>query len=299
MRKEHRVSKVLVTGSEGFLGRVTCSILEQRGFNIRRFDLELGQNILSFSQIRDACQDVDAVIHLAGPCSALMFFENPNHSWKVAIEGTINVLRAFNRRVVFPSTCTLYGNNLVLVKETHPLPPPPNLYAASKVECERLCLLHPNAKILRIFTGYGPSEQDKGRYASPAYKFTQSVKKGERPLVYGNGTQKRDFIYETDVAEALILALETTSKEKIFNIGAGVATSFLDVIQILNELTGTRFEPIFKKPPKGYVSSIVADITKTKAELGFDPKITPKEGLEKTAHTRKLQVMTVTGEVDD
>lgn len=290
--KNEKLQSVLVTGSEGFLGQVTCNLLVQKGYDVRKFDLKLGQNILFSSQIKDACKKVDAIIHLAGPCSALMFFENPNQSWKTAVEGTMNVLSAFNGRLVFPSTCTLYGNTFGerCSRENDPLPPPPNLYAASKVECERLCLLHPNARIVRIFTGYGMSERDKGEYASPIFKFAQSMKKGERPLIYGSGRQKRDLVYETDIAEAIILTLETESEERIFNIGTGMATSFLNVIQFLNELMGSHIEPIFKTPPEGYVSSIVADTTKARLELGFEPKIIPKEGLTRILKSQPAEL---------
>ena len=149
------MKRVLVTGSEGFIGRPICHKLLSLGYEVIPFDKRLGLDATRQEDVIKAASNANAVIHLGGPCSMLMFQENPQRSWIEAIKGMKNILRYCPGRIVFPSTGTLYGQSNLPVLEDKELPPPPNLYAAAKIECERLCfqaVSHgADVRILRIF----------------------------------------------------------------------------------------------------------------------------------------------------
>jgi nucleoside-diphosphate-sugar epimerase len=276
--------KILVTGSDGFLGKAVCSALGNKNYSVVSYDLVAGQNILYTEQLKEALYEIDGVIHLAAPCTPSMFYQDLTSAWNNAVVGMSNLLALYQGRIVFPSTCTLYGDFQFPVKENFKLPLPPNYYAASKVECERLCFLNNikggDCKVARIFTGYGAEEQ-KCEYASPVFKFIQSISKGEQLFIYGDGKQVRDFIFVDDIANALVSILETKSTEVIFNIGTGNGTSFLEILELLKQEMGSVFQPVFQSSPKGYVSSIVADISLARRELGFNPTVSIQEGIRK------------------
>ena len=225
-----------MTGSEGFIGRPICQKLISLGYEVMSFDRKLGQDATREEDVIKVASYAEAVIHLGGPCSMLMFQENPHRSWVETIRGMKNILRYCSGRIVFPSTCTLYGESLLPVREDKELPPPPNLYAAAKMECERLCfqaaIRGADVRILRIFTGYGPGELQKGPYASPLMHFARNMLSGQRPVVYGDGTQIRDFVHIDDIVEFLVRGLETRSRERLFNVGSGKGTSFLKVLRM-------------------------------------------------------------------
>jgi len=274
--------RILVTGSKGFIGKNLLQHLKsRRDYEVEGFDIKDGQDVLNINHVRKAVRDVDVVVHLAGKSSSHHFFEDPLKAWRTNVEGTANIVNELSReaKIIFLSTGTIYGDSAKPARESDPLPIPPNLYALSKLEGERLCLLHGNCVILRVFTGYGVGEEHKGAYASPIYKFVKSMLKGEPPLIYGDGKQVRDCIYISDIIKVIEFFIRNNPKHKILNVGTGVGTDFLSVIQIINNLLGTEISPVFTQPPKGYVGSIVADINLLKQEMDFNP-ISIEEGIK-------------------
>ena len=287
MRKVHSRKSILVTGSSGFIGKAITDILVDRGYDVIRFDRQEGNDVLDRARLKTALSHADGVIHLGSPSSMLDHLKDRTGSWNNAITGLVNILELYKGRIVFPSTCTLYGSSEFPASETLQLPEPSNPYAAVKVECERLCLLYNlkgrNSKIVRIFTGYGPEEWQKS-YPSPVTNFIKEIYKGKNPSVYGDGTQVRDFVFIDDIVNCLVMVLETQSHEYIFNVGTGKATSFIEVIQLINRAMGIHSEPLFGKndPPERYAQSIVADLTLSHLELGYKPSITIEEGIKRT-----------------
>jgi UDP-glucose 4-epimerase len=280
------MNRVLVTGSEGFLGRSVCRKLEVHGYEVVRFDKQLGQNVLEESHVKSVLRNGTAVIHLGAPCSALMFLESPQESWNETVSGMKNILEYCSGRIVLPSTCTVYGESRDPALEDRELPPPPNLYAAAKRECEKLCFLKNitggDIKVLRIFTGYGPGEWSKGKYASPMMHFIQDILAGRQPKIYGDGTQVRDFIFIDDVVEFIVNATKTESKEVVFNVGTGRGTSLLAVLDMIKVRLGSNIQPEFVELPDGYVGSIVADISRAMKELKYSARTDVEEGISKT-----------------
>ncbi len=277
---------ILVTGSEGFLGKAIRRGLVYRGYNVAGFDKKKGHNVVDRLAVEKALHGKAAVVHLGSPCSALMFAESPKEAWFETIRGMANILKYSSGRVIFASTCTLYGDSPRPVSEEHELPAPPNLYAAAKLECERLSLLSTIAgkdiKILRIFAGYGPEEWTKGKYASPVMHFIRALIERKKPIIYGAGTQVRDFIFIDDIVEFTIRALETSSNEKLFNIGSATGTSFLNLVELIQEKLDFKAAARFVRPPEGYVPSIVANTCVATRELGYSARVGIEEGLEIT-----------------
>jgi UDP-glucose 4-epimerase len=276
--------KVLVTGSSGFLGTAVSALLTARGYEVLPFDLVSGPDVTVESDLRPALEAADAVVHLAAPCSALMFRETPVESWDTTIRGMANVLQYARGRVVLASTCTLYGDSPLPVTEDHLLPAAPNLYAAGKLECERLCFLSAltrgtDVKICRVFSGYGPGERFKGPYASPVMHFLRDLHHGRRPRIFGDGSQIRDFVYIDDVAAHLVAALETKSKEYLFNVGTGLGTSFLEMTNLIGAALGREANPELVPAPPGYVANVVSDPSRSIRELGLKAQVGFAEGI--------------------
>ncbi len=279
-----RRKTILVTGSSGFIGSALCEKLILLGLEVIPYDLKIGRDVLNKAQIKEFLSGVDTVIHLASPSSSLMFYKSPEKCMRTALEGLRNVLNDWSGHLIFPSTCTIYGNSKNPVTEKKSLPFFPNRYAESKVRSEELCLSATTngtrVTILRIFSGFGPGEAHKGEYASPVYKFINNLVQNKEIIVYGTGRQVRDFIYIDDITSAIIKSIEYAGHEKIFNIGSGIATTFGDLITFSTQILLKKAICRYVNPPDGYVPSIVADINLANKELSFSPTITLNKALK-------------------
>jgi len=132
----------------------------------------------------------------------------------------------------------------------------------------------------RYMSVYGPKEEGKGVFANLVSQFLWAMKKGENPVIYGDGSQTRDFVYVKDVVSANMLAMERGHGGEIFNVGTGTATSLNALITLLNKLLGTSITPKYvDMPVKNYISTQLADVSKIKSKLGFEPQYTLEEGI--------------------
>jgi UDP-glucose 4-epimerase len=280
--------RVLVTGSEGFIGRSLMARLERRGYEPVGYDLVHGNDVLDEAKLRDALVGVDAVIHLAGPSSARMFVESPEAASHTTVRGIQNVLAHFSGRVVFPSSSAAYGSADTACSERAALPDPSTLYASAKLTGERLCLdlnaRGGNARIARLFPCYGPGEVSKGRYASALFHFANDMLSGRELIVYGNGEQKRDLLHVDDAVTGLVKLLETNSHEHIFNIGTGHSTMFAEVLEWLGRYTRRHANVVRRPAPQGYAAGCVADTTIARRELNFQATVSIERGLEDLVH---------------
>jgi len=192
------------------------------------------------------------------------------------------------RRFIFPSSSTVYGESAPPWNEDSNVTAPVNWYAASKATGELLCKHYSQYRnletvALRIFCGYGPGEQHKGRYASPPSLFIKEMISGRPPEIWGDGSQERDLVYIDDIVEALVLAATSSSYGDTINIGTGSPTSFLDLVSRINHILGVSLVPRFIQPKMSkYLQKTVADTTKAERILGFRPKTSLMEGLTKT-----------------
>ncbi len=184
--------------------------------------------------------DVDVVYFFASPSSQILFNYAPEYCWNETVYGFRNVLEFCamkNIKLVYPSSATVYNGN--------------NPYAQCKAALEAIHKMsgYKNILGLRIFAGYG-KEAHKGEYASIIYQFIDAMKHGNRPVIFGDGEQTRDFIYVDDIADAIIAK---TDEVGVIDIGTGISTSFNDVVDLINQELGTSIQPLYIAAPTQYI----------------------------------------------
>jgi len=247
-------------------------------------------DLRSFHIVRDAVRGCDYVLHQGALPSVPRSIKDPITSNEVNINGTLHILEAARefgvKRVVFASSSSVYGNNATLPKvETMPVAPL-SPYALTKYAGERYCqvfhaLYGVETVALRYFNVFGPNQDPTSQYSAVIPKFIKMIKEGRRPVIYGDGTQSRDFTYVSNNVEANLLACTAPDVAgEVFNIACGERYTLLDLVHTINEILGTRVEPLFEPPRPGDVKHSLADIEKAKRMLGFEVKVKFREGLE-------------------
>ncbi|MFN4133677.1 MAG: NAD-dependent epimerase/dehydratase family protein [Candidatus Hadarchaeales archaeon] len=300
--------KILVTGGAGFIGSNIVRRALERGWEVRVLDnLFLGssenlKDIMSDIEflrgdvrdekiVKKAVRGVDFIFHQAAASSSQMFVPDPGLGISVNIIGFANILRHACeegvKRVIHASTSTIYGSLPTPFREDMHIPRCGNFYSMTKFAAEHLAKTYTAEKGLetvglRYFSVYGPGERPKGKYANLITQFVWGMKKGERPVIYGDGTQTRDFIHVNDVVRANLLAAQKKGVAgEVFNVGTGKPISVNNAAELLNEYLGTDIKPIYKPNPiVGYVYKHQADTTKAKRMLGFEAKIPFEKGLK-------------------
>ena len=299
--------KVLVTGGAGFIGSHVVDRLVSDGFLVRVIDnLSTGKlanisqhfekgtvdfvkgDIRDFEVVRKCVYDVNAIVHLAAITSVPFSFKQPEMTFETNVTGTLNLLNccveAKVRKFVFISSCAVYGEPKYLpVDELHPTKPI-SPYAESKLLGERHCLDF-NMKhtlksvILRLFNVYGP-RLAVNDYSGVITKFIDRIKQKMPLVIYGDGSQSRDFVSVYDVVEAVLKALgnEEVAGE-IFNIGFGAATSVNDLAKYLLDLARLNLGISHKEPRTGDIKNTFADISKAEKLLGYKPAVSLQNGL--------------------
>lgn len=292
--------KVIVTGGAGFIGTnlVEKLVNDNEVLVIDNLHTGSNQNLKEFESenlkvVNDDAQtitkmdfDADVVFHLGFYSASPMYRNNPMLVSEV-VAGMIAVLEYAKERqvpVVFSSTSSIYNG----VKPPHRediIPDVTDLYTEGRIAAERLGLLYQklhgvNVAAMRFFSVYGYHEKAKDGYANLATQFLWAMKKDEAPVIYGDGEQRRDFIFAGDVADALIKASEVKGFE-IFNVGYGKNYSLNELVDKLNKMLGKDIRPKYiPMPVKNYVMETLADTTKMRSKLGFTPKVTLDEGLQ-------------------
>ena len=301
-------NRVLVTGGAGFIGSHLMTRLLKEGFEVVVLDnlstgglenLELcleNENfrfvkgsIIDEQMVRDALKDVEAVFHLAAITSVPYSVEYPDVTREVNVDGTRKLLEeclsAGVERFIYVSSCAVYGEPEYLpIDEEHPARPV-SPYAESKLEAERLCREFQKAyglktTIVRPFNVYGPRMKG-GRYGGVIARFIERLRLNKPPIIYGDGTQTRDFVHVWDIINALMLTLNNQKAiGEIFNVASGVATSIGQLAKLVMELSGVDgLKPLYRPARNGDIKHSYADISKAKARLGYEPKISLKEGV--------------------
>lgn len=304
--------RYLVTGGAGFVGSHIVQALVMRGECVRVLDnfctgrrdnlaFPIADQGLTGSveivegDIRDrdivcwAMRDVDYVLHQAALVSVPQSMADPLATHAVNVDGTLNVLEAAHkarvRRLVFASSCSVYGGNddLPLRETTAPRPLSP--YAASKLIGEIYCQTFFSAYglptvCLRYFNVHGPRQNPRGEYAAVIAKFASLMKAGQSPVIYGDGQQTRDFVYVSDIVRANLLACEhPEAAGRVFNVASGEGVSLLDLVDTLNRLLGTHLYPQFAPERKGDIRHSVGDGSQLAGVLQFRVETSLAEGL--------------------
>jgi UDP-glucose 4-epimerase len=299
----------LVTGGAGFIGSHVVDELVQRNEPVRVIDnfstgkreniahnLEhitfIEGDLTDLETARQAVDGVDYVLHLAAIPSVPRSVANPLASNEANVTGTLNLLVAARdagvQRVVYSSSSSVYGDSPELPKReampTHPLSP----YAVAKLAGENYCVAFHQVYglptvCLRYFNVFGPRQDPASQYAAVIPKFITWMLRGERPIVYGDGLQSRDFTYVANVVEANLLACQSErAVGQVMNAALGGRVSLLELIQALNGILGADLSPKFEPERPGDVKHSQADTTRMEGLLGFAPVVDFDEGLRRT-----------------
>jgi UDP-glucose 4-epimerase len=299
--------RVLVTGGAGFIGSHVVDRLVDDGCWVRVVDnlstgrlenisghLERGKVDFVEGDVRDASVAkksvvaVDAVVHLAAVISVPFSVENPRFTFDVNVKGTINLLRACAEakvgKLVFVSSCAVYGESKFLpVTEEHPTNPI-SPYAESKLAAEKFCLgFHEKqllrSVVLRLFNVYGP-RQGVNDYSGVITRFIDQGSRGLPLIIYGDGWQTRDFVNIRDVVQAVSSAIEREYAEgKVFNIGFGVPISINELAETFLESAKLDLQILHEEPRLGEIRHSYADISKAEKLLIYRPKVSLRDGL--------------------
>ncbi len=303
--------KYLVTGGAGFIGSNLVKKLLEMNEDVRildNFATGKRENILlyidnphltviegdlrSFHIVRTAVKGVDYILHQGALPSVPRSINDPITTNDVNILGTLNILEAAKefgvKRVICASSSSIYGNSETLPKvETMPVNPM-SPYALTKYAQERYCQIYYNlygleTVALRYFNIFGPNQDPTSQYSAVIPKFIKLMSEDKEPVIYGNGTQSRDFTFVDNVVFANLLACNAEKATgEIINIACGESYTLLDLVKMINEILGKNIKPRFASERPGEVKHSLASIGKAKEVLGYEVKVDFKEGLTRT-----------------
>lgn len=304
------MQRVLVTGGAGFIGSHLCNKLVDEGFDVVCLDnLSTGsekniEHLINKDNFKFHRLDItwewldfgkiDYIFHLASPASPVDYQKFPEETATVNSMGTIGMLKqAANHKAKFllASTSEIYGD-----PKEHPQKEtywgnvnsfgPRSCYDESKRFAETMTYIYLqkhqlDGRVIRIFNTYGPKMQkDDGRVVS---NFINQAIKGEPLTIYGDGSQTRSFCYVSDMVEGICKAMfEEGTKGEVFNLGNPSEFTMLELAGKIKKMTNSESELIHKDLPKDDPKQRCPDITKAKEKLGWEPKVSVDEGLQKT-----------------
>ncbi len=301
----------LVTGGAGFIGSNIAHELVRRGDRVRvldnfatgrrgnlagiedRVDLIEG-DLRRPADVEKAVEGADVVLHQGALGSVPRSIADPVTSHEANATGTLHVLQAARaagvRRVVYASSSSVYGDTPTLPKVEDMPPAPQSPYAVTKLAGELYCRVFSGihgmeAISLRYFNVFGPRQDPASQYAAVIPKFVRGMLRGERPVIFGDGTQSRDFTFVENVVAANLLAARAPAAAlcgAVCNVACGERFTLLDLVGTLNEILGTRLEPVFQPPRPGDVRHSHAAIGRAEELLGFRPGVRFAEGLRRT-----------------
>ena len=294
--------KALVTGGAGFIGSNLVEALVD-DYEVTVLDnLHTGSmdNLKSVQKdvkfIKGSCNNCldlgleqhEIIFHLGIPSSSPMYKKDPFLVGE-AINGMVAIMELAKKsgtaKVVFASSSSLYNGLPTPHKETASILAT-DYYTEARLAIERIAELYNQLygidyAALRFFSVYGPHELAKGSYANMISQFLWTMQEGKAPVIYGDGTQTRDFTFVKDVTAAMIMAAGKGTG--VFNLGTGKSYSFNYVADLLNEKLGTSLKPVYMENPiKNYVKDTLADTSKMKEHLGFEAKWSLEAGLDET-----------------
>ncbi|MDL0118819.1 NAD-dependent epimerase/dehydratase family protein [Halobacterium salinarum] len=295
-------NRILVTGGAGFIGSNLANHLAADNDVVALDNGYLGtpENLSEAVEYVEADvldddlpTDVDVVFHLAALSSRQMLEENPREGARVNIEGFVNVVEQAHAEgcdtIVYASTSSAYGSR------TEPSPEDMDLEAAtgydgSMLGRERYAEYYNNyydditcagMRFFSVYQGYGGNEAHKGEYANTISQFADKIASGESPVLWGDGSQTRDFTHVDDIVRGLVRAGEE-ELVGVYNLGTGEPHSFNEMVQLINDALGTDVEPEYEPIPlENYVHDTCADISKIKEATGWEPQISFEEGVER------------------
>lgn len=293
--------KFAITGGAGFIGSHLVKYLLNKGHDISVIDnLARGKmdnlkgvendidffkiDITNYSEMKNALKQIDGVFHEAALTSVPESFTKTDEYRRVNIGGSENVFklsREFGFKVVFASSASVYGNTTIIPIEENFKRKPINPYGITKLEAEYLAEKYSKIESqiigLRYFNVYGTGQTQD--YAGVITKFLESLSKGKPPIIFGDGSQVRDFISVYDVCRANLLSMKSNVKYGFFNIGTGITTSIKNLTNLMIRLSGNSLMPVYENLPKGDIQLSQSNILLSKNHFSWEPKIRLEEGL--------------------
>lgn len=305
------MARYLITGIAGFIGSSLARAVLARGGEVRGIDnlttgkLEnlaeivgqidfLNADLLNSEAVHKACRGVDYVFHQAAIPSVPRSVLDPIGSNRANVDGTVNLLVAARnaevKRVVFAASSSAYGDTPTLPKReempTNPLSP----YAVSKLAGEYYMTSFYRCYgletvSLRYFNIFGPRQDPTSPYSGVLAKFISQMLRGKAPIIFGDGTQSRDFTYVDNAVQANLLACEALTPDvagQVFNIAAGRRVDLNETVRILKKLTDYTGDVEYAEPRAGDVKHSLADLSRAEKHLGYRASVDFEEGLRRT-----------------
>ncbi len=309
------MKKVLVTGGAGFIGSNFCNLNREKYEIVVLDNLLLGDEKNLHKDIKfilgDACDyqtlqncdsDFDIILHFAGTSSAPMFLPDFDKGYKNSVDSFLNVLKFSKecgaKKVLYASTSSIYGNQELPLTEKKKVFPT-NYYSVSKLFYENAASAFHNLNKgidtigFRFMSVYGPNEEAKGQFANVLSQFIWDFARGKSPIIFGDGTQSRDFTNVVDIVSAITGAIEYEKKlgNEIFNIGTGKAVTLNKMIEIIRKVMKTELEPKYIENPvkENYIAAQMADISKISSVLGFNPSIDLETGIANQVRDLRIE----------
>jgi UDP-glucose 4-epimerase len=300
----------LVTGGAGFIGSHIAAALSAAGARVRVLDdLSTGHTenleeiggavefvrgeLTDADALERAVAGVEVVFHEAAIPSVPRSVEDPEATHRACVEGTFALLvaarRAGVRRVVYAASSSAYGDQPTLPKVEDMRPEPLSPYAAAKLVGEYYCQVWSRVYgfetvALRYFNVFGPRQDPSSQYSGVISRFISALASGDRPVIYGDGEQSRDFTYVSNVVDGNLRAAESgEAVGRVINVATGRRTTLNELLDALKHLTGrTDTEAEYRETRVGDVRHSLADIQSARELLGYEPQIGLEEGLRHT-----------------
>jgi UDP-glucose 4-epimerase len=298
----------LVTGGAGFIGSHLVEALVDRGHVVRVLDnfstgnadnlaevegrirLIVG-DLMDFALVREAVQGADYVFHEAAPVEPALTAADPMATHHGGATGTLHVLMAAHqasvKRVIYASSCCVYGPANGLPRHEEEPTQPLSLYAVAKLTGEQHCIgftgIYGLETVrLRYFNVFGPRQPSSSPYSTKVAQILSDMMAGRRPVIHGGTLDQQDLIYVDDVVHAnLLAALAPRVAGRVYNIACGRPTTTLELVTRINTILGTQIQPIGVFPSPGEEQHNLADVTKAETELGFCSSTDLEQGLRR------------------
>jgi UDP-glucose 4-epimerase len=302
--------RILVTGGAGFIGSHLVEALLEEGFQVRVVDnlatgsranlTHLGNDydwiegdLADFDVCRQAAQGVAYVLHQAAIPSVPRSVREPILSHASGPTATLNMLEAARqagvRRFIFAASSSAYGETTALPKREDMLPQPLSPYAAGKLAGEAYVFTYAHTMgldgvSLRYFNIFGPRQDPSSPYSGVISIFAQRMSQGLHPIIFGDGTQTRDFTYVANAVTANLAAVRHPQplKGNVYNVGTGRRISLLELVASINKILGTNLDPEFKPARAGDVRDSQASLERVREALRYQPIVDFEEGLNRS-----------------
>ena len=306
----------LVTGGAGFIGSNIVEELLKQGAKVRIIDnFATGRkenldpfkskvdfrevDICDLGSLKTAVRGADFVLHQAAIPSVPKSVIDPITSHNADVTGTLHVLWAAKeagvKRVVYAASSSAYGDSPQLPKQEDMPSKPISPYGLMKYVGEEYCRLFSQlygleTVSLRYFNVFGPRQDPSSQYSGVLSRFITVMLAGERPVIFGDGEQSRDFTYVSNVVQGNLLACHASNAAgQMYNLACGRSINLNEVVGMLNRILKTDLRPVYDAPRVGDIKHSLAEISRATADLSYLPSIQFEEGLRMTVEWYRKQ----------